>query len=213
MAISTYDELKTAITDWMARTDISGSAADFITLAEARLNRMLNAVSTTATLTCTAGSSTLSISSLSVVEPVALFLTDDLIEYEVPPAANGTFTILTESGFPQAWAIEGTNIKFDRPCETAYSARFVYQGRFALSDAAPTNDFLTNHPDLYLAAALVWGNSYVKDVPALSAWAQLLSGFEAEVRNNEAQKKRSRLKVDTGLRPRGELAWLRGTGS
>ena len=41
MAISTYAELQTAVTDWMARSDLSGNAADFITLGEARLNRKL----------------------------------------------------------------------------------------------------------------------------------------------------------------------------
>ena len=49
MAISTYSELKTAIADWMARSDVSGSAADFITLGEARLNRLLEVVATTTT--------------------------------------------------------------------------------------------------------------------------------------------------------------------
>ena len=41
MAISTYAELQTAVDNWLARTDLSGRSPEFITLAEARMNREL----------------------------------------------------------------------------------------------------------------------------------------------------------------------------
>ena len=68
MAISTYSELKTAISDWMARSDVSGSAADFITLGEARLNRLLEVVATMTTLSGVVDSATIDISALSMVD-------------------------------------------------------------------------------------------------------------------------------------------------
>jgi hypothetical protein len=199
MAISTFSELKTAIADWMARSDVSGSAADFITLGEARLNRLLEVVGTTATLAGVVDSAQIDISSLSIVEPQDLYVTVNGTEYFVAPRALGTFTIEDTSGQPGLWAIEGTSIKFDRACDQAYSFRFVYQGRFALSDAAPTNEFLTNNPDLYMAASIVWGNVYVKDMPQAAMWKQMLDEFTAEVRSNIAQKKRSQLTTDPAL--------------
>jgi hypothetical protein len=205
MAISNYTELQAAISDWMARSDITATVPDCITLGEARLNRMLGPVSTSAVLAATVGVNTISISALSptMIKPTSLFLTD-VEEYAINPQPNGTFSILTDNGFPRAWAIQGTNIIFDRPCDQAYAARFVYQGRFALSDAAPTNEFLTNHPDLYMAAAIVWGNVYVKDMPAASMWQQMLADFEAQVKSENAQKKRGTLTVDNALQVRGE---------
>lgn len=199
MSIATYSELKTAIADWMARSDVSGSAADFITLGEARLNRLLEVVATTATLTGVVDSASVSVSALSIVEPVALYATDNSQEYFVTPRSLGSFTVEETSGLPGIWAIEGTNIKFDRPCDQAYSFRFVYQGRFALSDAAPTNEFLTNNPDLYMAASIVWGAVYTKDMQGGAMWTGMLAEFTAEVRNNISQKKRSQLTVDPGL--------------
>jgi len=199
MSISTYSELKTAIADWMARSDVSGSAADFITLGEARLNRLLEVVATTATLTGVVDSTSVSVSALSIVEPVALYVTDNSREYFVTPRALGSFAVEETSGLPGIWAIEGTNIKLDRPCDQTYSFRFVYQGRFALSDAAPTNEFLTNNPDLYMAAAIVWGAVYTKDMQGGAMWTGMLAEFTAEVRNNISQKKRSQLTVDPGL--------------
>lgn len=203
MAISTYAELQAAIADWMARSDLAAKAPDCIALGEARLNRILEVVATSATLTATISSNTIDISALSMVEPTALFLTDGAEEREVEQQPYGSFTILTEEGFPHAWAIKGSTIVFDRPCISAYSARFVYQGRFALSDAAPTNEFLTNSPDLYLAASIVWGNVYVKDMPAAAMWKDMLSEFEAQVKSNNAQKKRGTLRVDSAVQVNG----------
>lgn len=199
MAISTYSELKTAIADWMARSDVAGSAADFITLGEARLNRLLDVVATTATLTGVSDSSQISVASLQIVEPVALYVTSNLQEYSVLPRPLGSFEVDEQPGLPAIWAMEGTDITFDRPCDQAYSFRFVYQGRFALSDAAPTNEFLTNNPDLYMAAAIVWGAVYTKDMQAGAMWKSMLDEFTAEVRNTESQKRRGELTVDPAL--------------
>jgi hypothetical protein len=41
MALSTYTELKAAVASWLARADLTSTIPDFITLAEAKLNRTL----------------------------------------------------------------------------------------------------------------------------------------------------------------------------
>jgi hypothetical protein len=198
MSIGTYSELKTAITDFMARTDVAGNAADFISLGEARLNRLLGIVGTTAPLTGVIGSDEINISALSVHEPQNLYVTYGTSEFCLTSRTLGTYTTTTIQGRPSIWAIEAQKIKFDRPLQEASSFRFVYLGRFALSDAAPTNEFLTNHPDLYLAASIVWGCTYTKD-PAISLWKSALDEFVAEVSAENSRKKRSVLTVDPAL--------------
>lgn len=198
MSITNYTELKAAVSDWMARSDISGNVADFISLAEARLNRLLGPVGTTATLTGVVGAHTLSIASLSVQEPQNLYVTEGETEYFMVPRALGTYSTTTIEGRPTMWAVEADTITMERPLISAYSFRFVYLGRFALSDAAPINEFLTNHPDLYLAASIVWGCAYVKDQSG-TVWKQMLDEFTAEVAHDNARKKRSQLTVDPGL--------------
>ncbi len=199
MAISTYSELKTAIADWMARSDISGSAADFITLGEARLNRLLDPVGTTALLTGVIGSAAIDISSLSVQEPQNVYIRSGEQEFYLTPKALGTYSTSQIPGFPSIWSIEANTIVLDRELDEAYSFRFVYLGRFALSDLAPTNEFLTNNPDLYMAASIVWGSTYIKDLPQAAMWKQLLDEFTAEVAHENAKKKRSQLTVDPAL--------------
>jgi hypothetical protein len=57
MALSTYTELKTAIADWLDRGDLTANIPDFITLAEARVNRELRIrpQEVRSTMTTTAG--------------------------------------------------------------------------------------------------------------------------------------------------------------
>ena len=200
MAISTYAELQAAITDWMARSNLSGNAADFITLAEARLNRMLGPVATETTISALAGVTSVSTAGLSIIKPVSLYkIVDGSDDEFITPRALGSFTMSEVSGSPTIWATATNALKFDRPLDEDYDFRFFYEGRFALSDAAPTNEFLTDHPDLYLAASIAWGGVYIEDQTKIAMWSAMLEQFTAEVKSNIAQRKRGLLIVDPGL--------------
>jgi hypothetical protein len=199
MPFNNYTELQASITDWMARSDVTGLATDFITLGEAGLNRELNQVGTTATLTGVSGQDYIDISSLSLIEPRSLFIEDTDAEYEMTKMELGTFTKHEFSGRPSIWAIEGSKITFDRELDQAYPFRFVYTGRFALSDAAPTNEFLTENPDLYMAASIVWGSVYVRSGTDISLWSNMLGAFLESVKHTEAKKARGDMVVDPAL--------------
>lgn len=199
MAITNYSELQSAITDWMDRNDISGKATEFISLAEARLNRQLEAVEATATLTSVSGSRLIDVSALRVIEPMALWVSDGDGEDNVPFKPAGTFSLTSVVGDPAFVALNGDNLQFDCPLSDGLTFRFRYRGRFSLSDEAPTNALLTDHPDVYLAACIVWGSVYVKDMNATAAYKSLLDEFMAEASNHLSQRKRSVLRPSTDL--------------
>lgn len=199
MAISTYTELQQAVQDWMDRTDIAGNVVDMVTLAEARLNRKLKVVETNATLTGTAGSRSIDISGLAIVQPITLKLNEDFREWDITPRENGTFDYGDTSSRPSFWSIDGTNIVFDVPLDQNYPFRFRYRGRFALSDAAPTNDLLEKHPDAYLAASIVWGGLFTEDDRKISTWKALLDEAISEISSTINQNQRGQLTVDPGL--------------
>lgn len=215
MAISNYSELKSAIAKWMDRetdADFSGQAADFVTLAEAQLNRKLKGVGADVSLTGSVGSRSIDISSYNVKEPIAVFLKDSVTsdELELIQKSDGTFPYLDENGEPEIWSVDGNNIDFDCPLDQAYQFRFRYYGRFALSDAAPTNDLLTENPDVYLAACIVWGASYIDDDGRLSKWATLLQEFLDDAANAESQRRKGDLSVDPmlGIIGHGRYNWV-----
>lgn len=200
MAIANYADLQNQVGNWMARSDLAGDAPDFITLAEAALNRELGPVVTDVTLTGTLDSRRIDIAAQNCVEPIALFLAETgRNEVELTKKQDGTFPYSVTSGRPRYWAIEGTNIDFDRPLDGAYPFRFTLRQRFALSDASPTNWLLTNHPDVYLAAVLLWSGLFTRDNPVMTSFVAVLQEGVPSVRNIIAQSNRAVLTTDTAL--------------
>lgn len=199
MAISTYTELKSAITDYMEREELSGKAEEWISLAEARLNRKLEVVETDVTLTGTAASRQIDISSYSVIEGVALFLNDDGDELELTKRPEGSYPQTDDQDEPEIWSIDGDYINFDCKLDQAYTFRFRYVGRFALTDAAPTNSLLTNHPDIYLMACIAWGGLYTQNSDLVIGYKALLDEFIVETQVHLSKKKRGVLTVDPAL--------------
>lgn len=199
MAISNYTELQSEITEWMERNDVQGKAATFIQLAEARLNRLIEPVATTATLAGVIGDAKIDISALNMTEPDALWVTVNGSEQSVTQLALGTFPTTDHTGVPTIWAIEANSITFERPCDIAYPFRFVFKGRLGLSDATPSNDFLKNHPDMYLAASIYWGCVFIQNAALAVGFKGMWDEFLVEVQNEEAEKKRAVLTVDPML--------------
>lgn len=210
MAFDTYDDLKAAAIDWMKRAGQSGKASDWVTLAEARLNRKLGPVETNATRTGTVGSRSISLSGLVIVQPIALFIaepaSEDEVELQVQAAANLPYSDI--SGRPAQWCVDtSTSIKFDRPCDQQYAFRFRFRERFALSEDAPSNWLLTNHPDVYLAAVMMWGAGYNEAWANGSIWKQQLDEGINEVADLIAESNRGTLRVDPALAMIGSRRW------
>jgi hypothetical protein len=201
MAFSNKADLKASVTTWLTRTDMGGFADDFITLAEARLNRELDPVETAATITGTPSSRSISVSAQSVEEPLALFLADPVLgdEREVLKKSANTFPFITEPGSPWVWSLDGTNIVFDRPVDQAYSFRFRFTQRFNLVADSDTNWLLTYHPDIYLAATLIWGNILKRASDEAVPFVAVLQEGLPAVKRQLAQQKRGTLTVDPAL--------------
>jgi hypothetical protein len=211
MAISTFSELKTAIATWAERTgdaDFVTRTADCITLAEAKLNRELGALEADTTLTGTVDSRRIT-TGLSIAEPVALWIAQSGQDEEpIELQADGSFPYETTSGKPSVAAFDegGTYIDFNCPLDTAYPFRLRYRGRITLSDASPTNWLLTYHPDVYLAASMMWGAGYQEDWQNGALWKGILEEGIPEIKSEIAQSKRGMLKVDPAL-----LGWYGGS--
>ena len=206
MPFSTYAELAEAVKDWQHRSDITdANAEDWITLAEARLNRELNPVEEETTLTATVDSRTVDVSALSIVEPLVLYLTQTSGD-EIRLTKKRTFAYDSTSNEPEFWAYDSDDneINFNRPCDRAYSLRFQYRERFTLSDSVTTNWLLNNYPDVYLAAAIVWGNVYQHNTEQAAVHETILGAGIPQVRNVIAQQHRAVATVDPGITTVGQ---------
>jgi hypothetical protein len=165
MAISTYSELQTALRRWPGRENQAGwsdRVIEFISLAEGHLNAVLPLrINITESTLTTSTTETVALPS-DFVEAHALWHTSSPYEMLVPRAA-GDLPYNPTAGRPAMWALDGANIDFERACDQAYTLRFVYRAKFALSDSTPTNWLLTNHPGAYLYAALYEAGAFMDD--------------------------------------------------
>ena len=194
MAIANYSDLQSQITDFLARSDLSGNATDFITLAEARINRVIEKLEQDTALNAVADSAQIDISSLNITGPVSLWRTDEAGEdREIELKPLGSFAYNNTAGDPYAAAIDGDNLEFNRPLQSGQTFRFTYRGRVALSVSSPTNDLLTDHPDVYLAASLFWGGVYQQDSELAANYKAIWDEFARETRSTIAQQKRGAL--------------------
>ena len=167
MAISTFSELKVAIDNWLARTDMADRAAEFIVLAEARMNRELETRSqeTRVTATLTAGDAYVALpNDVRSVRHVRLNTSPrTILKYMTPGQADREYPS-PGNGKPAAYSIVGTEIYFRPTPDAAHTAEITYVANVsALSDSNTTNNILTRHPDLYLHGALAEAFGYLMD--------------------------------------------------
>lgn len=202
MAITDYDGLKAAISSFMERNDVDGYVDDFIDLAEARLCRELRIDERDVILQGVADSRVIDITSLDLSAPIALFLIDttDNREYQIPYQPDGSFPYAEISGYPTTWTLENNDeINFDKALQTAWQFRFRYRKKFALSDDNPTNELLTDHPDIYLCACIVWGGMFTADDQMVASYSNPLAAFMNEQKKFKEREQRGQLKVDKSL--------------
>lgn len=214
MAIATYPDLISAVAKFAWREgdgEFESSAEDFIALAESRLNRELplRVMETDAALVGTVGSRDMALPAL-YVEPIALHLTTFGVSTPLKMSVAGEMPMKMSNGTPSAWCINGENIQLDTPCDQAHTFTFRFRKSFSLSPGTPTNWLLTNHPDVYLAAALVWGDVFMKDPEAAAPHKAILEEAIAEIGWKEARSRTGTLSVDPALAARGGFNIISG---
>lgn len=180
MSFSTYSDLKSAIGDWLNRTDLTAVIPQFITMAEARFNREMRVRE-------------MLLRSEAVSDAEYLTLPSDWLEtysLEMVVTATTTAPPLSYIGVNEAKILKANHIQNDPryytmtnnfleliPAPKANQDMILtyYQKIPALSDAAPTNWLMTKSPDLYLYASLLNAAPYLKNDERIQVWAAGMS--------------------------------------
>jgi hypothetical protein len=205
VAIGTFDELKTAAANWLKRSDLASRIPEFVALAEAHLNRELELRTKEADVSLTGVASSRFIALPSgFIEADVLFIVRDTGREPLTRVAPPMVTY-TDEGEPQFWAIDGSNVAFERPCDSAYDFTLRCLTTFALTDAAPTNDLLTNYPDAYLAAVLAEGFDYALEEKRATYWRNRRDAAVAAIQQKDAKNRRAPLRADPALVGRSSL--------
>jgi hypothetical protein len=183
MTISTYTDLQTAVTEWLARDQDATLIAripTFIQLAEAKFNRMLfvRQMETRATTTVDTAST----------EPEFISLPSDfqsmrrirLSSVEGKPNLifmSGTqmdefrYSDANTAGRPLYFTIFGSEMELAPTPDQNYTIEMVYRVNVPALASNSTNWLLTLAPDLYLYGALLESAPYIKEDGRIQTWA------------------------------------------
>ena len=199
MSISTYDELKSAIADFLNREDLASVIPTFISLAEADFNRRLThwRMDKRASVTVDGRYNTLP---TDWIETLRFDIDgDSIIPVSHKELLDRRESNDAEAGQPRYYALTGGEIEvFPEPGET-YTASMVYRGKIdALSDSNADNWILTYYPDAYLYGALAHSAPYLQEDQRLTVWAAMAQSATDAINRESAAAKYS----GSGLRMR-----------
>lgn len=200
MALTTYTELKAAVASRLHRSDLTTQIVDYITIAEKRLNRLLNLTggeTEDASLVAVVSSRTLTLPSL-YGKPIALYLTTYLPRIEIQYRLPTELQVLSYNGPASFWTIDGANLKTDAPADQAYTYTFRYSADYDIASTS-TNTLLTNYPELYLYGALIEAGMDVKDDAMVSSSnGRFTQALQEATDDINATKKIAQLTTDFG---------------
>ena len=170
MAITTYPELKTAVSSWLHRSDLTANVPDFIAMAEWRVARDLRVAPLMATSSVTiaaAGSSVALPAGFLELVNVQISSGGAELQY-IPP---DTIDRVSGAGTPWVYTLIGSNIQVAPTWTAGGSLSMTYfKKETALTDAAPTNWYITTIPDTMLYAALLEAAPFLMNDNRISIW-------------------------------------------
>jgi hypothetical protein len=186
MALSNYTELKTAVASWLNRSDLASVVPDFITLAEAQMNRRLRVRNqiTRAEASISAEYTTVP-ADFAAPKQLTLETSESdirVLDYLAPERLLEGKAGSSASGEPMYWTVVGGEIQVHPIPEQTYTAELVYFAKLpALSMANASNWLLAAHPDAYLYGALVQAAPYLVDDHRSGVWGQLFLGALGDI--------------------------------
>jgi hypothetical protein len=185
MTFATYDELKSAIAEWLARPDdatLAPFVGAFVTLVEARLNRRLRvrAMEVTTTLTL-AGALTALPTDFLELKGVRLAGGERAILPYAPAMVLDAVEQRTPSGRPRLHTLSGESLRVAPAPDGPYDAALTYFRKLpALSPSQPSNWLLAAAPDVYLYGSLLEAAPFLMSDERLPVWS---AAFEAALRS------------------------------
>jgi hypothetical protein len=199
MAFTNYTELKTAVTNALHRSDLSTAVADFITLAEDKLNKRLR-------LRAMENRVTASVSSEYVALPTGFLAMRNFqlnttprtrLEYATPEWLDVKYPDSSYTGQPKFYAFVGGEIQLAPAPDGTYTAEMSFYEKFDIATDS-TNWLLTNAPRCYYYGALMEAAAYLVNDKRVPMWSQML---EAAIREVEGADSKDRF-PDFGLQVR-----------
>lgn len=191
MSLTTYSDLKDAVANYLARTDLTNQIPDFIGLAERRMRRevRIRQMLVSADLTATSGNNKVTLPSdfLEARDFVVVGNPTQPLNY-LSPSALSRNAVSSTSGKPTEYTILASQFQLSPAPDFAYTLNLLYYSAPAfLSDSNTTNVFLVNVPDMLLYGSLLEAEPYIMNDARLQTWIAMYERASVSVnKSNES---------------------------
>ena len=195
MAINTYGTLKTAVSNWLDRDDLSLRIPEFISLCEAIFNRTLRIRPMETTITDNTPSGTkeeaLPTGYLQMRE-IHLNTSPIVSLSYITPEIMYRIRAGSTNARPNSYSILGENILFGPTPDSAIEYTMTYYKALAsLSDDDPTNWALLNAPDLYLYGTLLQAEPFLMNDDRVPLWERAFRQTIADLQEQDNKDRHS----------------------
>ncbi|QDP58280.1 MAG: hypothetical protein Unbinned8622contig1005_21 [Prokaryotic dsDNA virus sp.] len=185
MALSNYTELKASIADFLNRDDLTTVIPDFITLAEAQINRDIRHYEMENRATADLDQQYLDRPS-DWLETIRMNITSGgtrHLEYlSAASMADKRAGTENTTGEPKFYRHAERAFEVFPTPDGTYEVELLYYEKIpALSSSNATNWLLTDHPDVYLYGSLLHSAPYLAEDQRVTVWAQLYSAARDRV--------------------------------
>jgi len=173
MSITTYSELKTAVGNWLNRSDLTTYIPDLVMLGEKRVYRDLRIRAMETALSSTISSGVIALPS-DYIELKSAYVDGSptqILQRKTSEFIYTNYPARSSSGKPKFIGREGSSFIFGPYPDSAYTVKGIYYARLsALSTSNETNWFTTNAPDILLFASLIEAEVFIKNDERLPVW-------------------------------------------
>lgn len=189
MALANYSDLVAAVADWAVRSDVGDVIPDFVTIFEARNNRLLRVrqMETTSELTTSSGAVSLPTDFLERRSLVWNGNPLQQLEYVQPSMFAASYPVL-QTGVPCEYTITGSTIQVGDYDDTQ-TISLTYYAKIPSLVSTATNWLMDAHPDMYLAGALVELYAYEKEYDQAQAWRSREDDIRTQIIILDAQSR------------------------
>jgi hypothetical protein len=191
MAITTYAELQTAVSNWLHRADLASIVPDLITLGEKRIFREVRVRIMESALNGTIASGVLAVPADYLELKSAYIDGTPVVQLQRASLSQvyEKYPLRTSTCKPKVIAREGSNFVFGPYPDGDYTVKGIYYAKPTTISSSDNALFVAN-PDLYLFAALCEAAPYIGNDSRVGLWEQkymsVKADMEAESRKEDA---------------------------
>lgn len=188
MALASYANLTAAVADWLHRSDLTSPIADFVVVAENRINREVRCADMETAYTGTISAGVIAVPT-DFLEWKAVYIDSNGANRLQPKSWEWVlqnYPTRSSDGLPKFIARNASNFEFGPYPDSAYSVKGTYYKRLAAVSSSWHN-LATEYPDLYLFGTLVASAPYLGDDPRIATWNAAYETLRDSI-NQEAVK-------------------------